>query len=132
MHAKMIACWFGSVFLFPLFGPAADAIYPVKVSENRRYFVDQEGKPVFWLGTTQWQVFRDNTVEEASTIFSNVKSKGFAFVQAMLLGPGDGTRSNVHGESPWSAVDPLTPNEAYFKHVDGVVQSARDENVVIS
>jgi hypothetical protein len=128
----MITCWFGSVFLLPLISLADDAIYPVKVSENRRYFVDQEGKPVFWLGTTQWQVFRDNTVEEARTIFSNVKSKGFAFVQAMLLGPGDGTRPNVHGERPWSAVDPLTPNEAYFKHVDGVVQSARDQNVVIS
>ncbi len=24
-------------------------MYPVKVSDNRRYFVDQQGEPVFWL-----------------------------------------------------------------------------------
>ena len=30
--------------------------YPVKVSENGRYFADQKDNPVFWLGTTQWQM----------------------------------------------------------------------------
>jgi len=34
-------------------------VYPIEVSENGRYFVDQKGKPVFWLGTTQWQLFRE-------------------------------------------------------------------------
>jgi hypothetical protein len=111
---------------------AGEPVYPLKVSENRRYFVDQKGRPVFWLGTTQWQLFRDNTREEAETILRNVKGKGFAFVQAMLLGPGDGTRPNVYRAKPWAKVDPLTPNEAYFKNVDAVIQSARKDNVVIS
>ena len=44
---------------------AAQPVYPVKVSENGRYFVDQQNNPVFWLGTTQWQIFRDYTLEEA-------------------------------------------------------------------
>lgn len=43
--------------------------------------------PVFWMGTTQWQIFRDNTPDEAATILQNVKSKGFSFIQAMLFGP---------------------------------------------
>ena len=42
--------------------------YPVKESENGRYFVDQNGSPVFWLGTTQWQIFREYTLDEARTI----------------------------------------------------------------
>jgi hypothetical protein len=113
-------------------GLAEPAAYPLKVSANRRYFVDQEGHPVFWLGTTQWQLFRDNGLEEAQTILANVKGKGFAFVQAMLLGVGDGTRPNAYGQKPWAKTDPLTPNEAYFKNVDAVLQSARKNNVVIS
>ena len=111
---------------------AAEPVYPVKVSPNGRYFVDQKGRPVFWLGTTQWQLFRDNTLEEAGTIIANVKGKGLAFIQVMLAGVGDGTRPNVSGEKPWVNDDPLTPNEAYFKNVDAVLESARKHNVVIS
>jgi len=121
-----------SAFLLPANGPAGEPAYPLKVSDNGRYFVDQKRDPVFWLGTTQWQIFRDNSREEARTILQSVKSKGFTFVQAMLLGPGDGTRPNVYGDKPWANVDPLTPNEAYFKNVDSVVESARQNNVVIS
>ena len=111
---------------------AAEPVYPVKVSPNGRYFVDQKGDPVFWLGTTQWQLFRDNTPEEARTILANVKGKGFAFVQVMLAGVGDGTRPNAAGQKPWVNDDPLEPNEAYFKTVDAAVAAARENNVVIS
>jgi Protein of unknown function (DUF4038) len=34
-------------------------IAPVRVSANGRYFVDRQGQPFFWLGDTQWQLFRD-------------------------------------------------------------------------
>jgi hypothetical protein len=111
---------------------AEDPVYPVKVSENGRYFVDQEGHPVFWLGTTQWQIFREYKFEEAQVILERVKNKGFAFVQAMLMGVGDGTRTNVYGEKPWVNNDPLTPNEAYFRNVDAVIQAARERSLVFS
>src|SRR5438105_868693 len=64
--------------------------YPVKVSENRRYLTDQQGTPLFWLGTTQWELFRGYTVEDARTILESARDKGFAFVQVMLMGVGDG------------------------------------------
>jgi Protein of unknown function (DUF4038) len=35
---------------------SAQGIKP-KVSPDGRYFVDQNGNPIFWLGTTQWQLF---------------------------------------------------------------------------
>jgi hypothetical protein len=111
---------------------AGEPVYPVKVSPNGRYFVDQKGDAVFWLGTTQWQLFRDNTPEEARTILANVKGKGFAFVQVMLAGVGDGTRPSAAGQKPWLNDDPLAPNEAYFKTVDAAVAAARENNVVIS
>ena len=121
-----------ALLIFAAGAPAEQPVYPVKVSENARYFVDQNGSPVFWLGITQWQIFREYTLEDAGTILENAKSKGFAFVQAMLMGVGDGTKPNVYGEKPWINNDPLTPNEAYFKNVDSVIQIARDNNVVLS
>jgi hypothetical protein len=38
----------------------------------------------------------------------------------------------VYGEKPWINDNPLTPNEAYFKNVDAVLQIARESNVNIS
>ncbi len=111
---------------------AAPPVYPVKVSGNGRYFVDQKGAPVFWLGTTQWQLFREYGVDDARTILERTKAHGFAFAQAMLFGVGDGTQANVQGDAPWTSVDPLTPNEAYFQNVDAVLQIARENDVVIS
>ena len=107
-------------------------MHPVKVSENGRYFVDQKGDPVFWLGTTQWQLFRDYTKEEAEEILEKTSRTGFAFAQVMLMGVGDGTQPNVYGEVPWVDNNPLTPNEPYFQNVDAVVEIARDKNVAIS
>jgi len=111
---------------------AEQPVFPIKVSENRRYFIDQNGNPVFWLGTTQWQIFREYTLDEVRTTLERVKGNGFVFVQAMLMGVGDGTKPNVYGQKPWINNDPLTPNEAYFKNVDSVIRIARDNNLVFS
>jgi hypothetical protein len=120
------------LLIFSASAPASEPVFPVKVSENKRYFIDQKGKPVFWLGTTQWQIFREYTIEEVRTTLEKIKNKGFIFIQAMLMGVGDGTKPNVYGQKPWINNNPLTPNEAYFKNVDAVVQAARDKNLIIS
>jgi hypothetical protein len=111
---------------------AGEPVYPVKVSQDGRYFVDQKGEPVFWLGTTQWQLFREYRLEDARTIIRKTREKGFAFAQVMLMGVGDGTKANVYGEKPWIDNNPLTPNEAYFKNVDAILDIARENNLVIS
>ncbi len=108
---------------------AEESQFAVKVSPNGRYFIDQTGKPAFWLGTTQWQLCRDYTLNEAKLIIQKSKEKGFTCVLVMLTGVGDGTKANVHGEKPWLGDNPLTPNEAYFRNVDAVLQAARENNI---
>jgi hypothetical protein len=109
-----------------------EPVYPVRVSKNGRYFVDQKGEPIFWLGTTQWQIFREYTLQDARLILDKTSGAGFVFVQAMLLGVGDGTHSNIYGEKPWINNDPLTPNEAYFRNVDAVIQTAKERRLIFS
>jgi hypothetical protein len=111
---------------------ARPSAFPVKVSENHRYFVDAGGVPVFWLGTTQWQLFREYKLEDARTILEKSASHGFVFAQVMLLGVGDGTAANVYGQKAWLGNDPARPNEAYFKNVDAVVRIAGENHVAIS
>jgi hypothetical protein len=115
-------------------GPIASAqqtALPVKVSENGRYFVDQNGNPAFWLGTTQWELVHGFTQEDAGIILEESRKNGFTFVQVKLMGQGDGTKPNVYGQKAWLNDDPLMPNEAYFKNVDAVIRMARDKNLVI-
>jgi hypothetical protein len=121
-----------SSLIFTVNAAAEQPVFPIKVSENRRYFIDQNNNPVFWLGTTQWQIFREYTLDEVRTTLERVKGNGFVFVQAMLMGVGDGTKPNVYGQKPWINNDPLTPNEAYFKNVDSVIRIARENNLVFS
>jgi hypothetical protein len=105
--------------------------WPIQVSPNGRYFVDHKGRPVFWLGTTQWELFRGYTREDAQLILDKSKDKGFVFVQTMLVGVGDGTRASVYGQKPWLNDEPLTPNEAYFQNVDGVIQAGRERDLIL-
>src|SRR5438552_3917466 len=100
---------------------AEKPVFPVQVSENGRYFVDQNGRPVFWLGDTQWDLFRRFSLGEARTILQKRALQGFTMLQIMMIGVGDGSQVNLRGESPWIDNDPATPNEAYFRHVDAIV-----------
>lgn len=106
---------------------SGEVFHPVKVSDNGRYFIDQGGRPIFWLGSTQWSLFSGYNIDEARTILERSKANGFAFLQVGLPGA-----TNVYGEGPFSKLQPLTPNDAYFEHVDSVVQMAQENNVAIS
>ena len=113
-------------------GAGADPIaFPIKVAEGKRTFADAKGRPFFWLGTTQWELFRGYELEDARIILAKTRENGFTVVQVKLLGQGDGNRANVYGHKPLLNGDALTPNEEYFKNVDAVVKAARDNNLVI-
>jgi uncharacterized protein DUF4038/collagenase-like protein with putative collagen-binding domain len=110
----------------------SEPVFPVKVSEDHRGFVDQNSQPVFWLGTTQWELFRKYTLDEARTILQKSKEHGFLFLQVMVAGVGDGTGPAVDGQKPWLHDDPLTPSEEYFRRVDAVLRMAEEERLIIT
>ena len=109
-----------------------EPVFPTKVSENGRYFQDQNGRPGFWLGDTQWELFRCFSEEEARIILQKRARQGFTVFQAMLIGIGDGTQENRMRERPWIENDPATPNEAFFRHVDAIVNIARQIGMVLA
>ena len=80
---------------------------PIRVSENGRYFVDERGKPFYFLADTQWELFRRYSLEDAKFILGNRKAKGFTVVMVMLTGVGPGTEPNLAGERPWLNQDLL-------------------------
>jgi len=105
-------------------------IGPIQVSDNGRYFVDQDDRPFFWLGDTQWELFSLFTFDEAEMILENRRAKGFTAIQVMITGVGDGTRSNLLGHKPWLNDDPSTPNEDYFRNMDTILQAGHQKGLV--
>jgi hypothetical protein len=106
----------------------------LKVSPNGRYFVDQDGKPFFYLGDTCWLLFQRLNRQELDDYLKDRAGKGFTVIQAYVLrglGPRhpDGTTSLL-GADPLTDRDPDRPNEAFFKNVDYVVNRANELGLV--
>ncbi len=102
-----------------------------RIAQNGRYFVDQNDSPQFWLGDTQWNLFRCHTFEEAKIIIENRREKGFTVIQVMLLGIGhEVSAETVLGEA-FPEKDPAIPNPAYFKHVDSIIEHAQKNGITL-
>src|SRR6266704_3242101 len=56
-----------------------------KLSPNGRYFVDQNGKPFFYLGDTCWLLFQRLNHEELDEYLKDRAAKGFTVIQAYVL-----------------------------------------------
>lgn len=105
----------------------------LKVSDNQRYLVHQDGTPFFWLGDTAWELFHRLSKPEADQYLQHRAKQGFTVVQAVALAEIDGLNTpNAEGAVPLENNDPAKPNEAYFKHVDYIIDKAAENGIVIA
>lgn len=105
----------------------------LKISDNRRFLVWDDGSPFFWLGDTGWELFHRLTLDEARIYFENRARKGFTVIHAVVLAEFDGlTVPNVQGDLPLFNADPLQPNERYFSYIDQVIQLAAEYGLIIA
>jgi len=107
----------------------------LKVSPNGRYFVDQHGKPFFYLGDTAWLLFQRLNREQVDEFLKDRAGKGFTVIQSYVLrgleaSHPDGARSLL-GATPLVDRDPTRPNEVFFKNVDYVINRANELGLVM-
>jgi hypothetical protein len=139
--SKYLLCIFCSVLAgasfcpgeTPRSGPSVDFSHGrLKVSENRRFIVHQDGTPFFYLGDTAWELFHRLNREEAEKYLEIRRKQGFTVIQAVVLAELDGLNTpNAYGDRPLNDNDPAKPNEAYFKHVDWIVNKAEEKGIYI-
>ena len=99
----------------------------LQVAPDRRHLQYADGTPFFYLGDTAWSLFHRLNREEASRYLEDRARKGFTVVQAVAIAEIDGlTVPNAYGDLALVEEDPARPNEAYFRHVDYVVQRAEE------
>lgn len=103
----------------------------LRVSDNGRYLMRDDGSPFFYLADTAWELFHRLNREEAERYLTNRAQKGFTVIQAVVLAELDGLNTpNPYGHTPLHDNDPTRPNEAYFEHVDFIVQKAAELGLV--
>ena len=104
----------------------------LRVSDNQRFLTYDDNTPFFYLGDTAWELFHRLNREEGQTYLSNRAAKGFTVIQAVVLAELDGLNDpNPYGDTPLHNNDPTQPNEAYFQHVDYIVNQANDLGLFI-
>jgi hypothetical protein len=104
----------------------------LRVSDNQRFLVRKDGTPFFYLGDTAWALFQRLDREEANRYLADRATKGFTVIQAVALSEFDGLRvPNRYGDLPLHDGDPLRPDDAYFRHVDYVIDRAASLGLVV-
>jgi hypothetical protein len=113
-------------------GSAAPKLPGLKVSDNHRFLVQENGKPFFYLGDTAWELFHRLSREEADHYLQDRARKGYTVVQAVALAELDGLHTrNSYGKLPLKNDDPGQPNEEYWQHVDWVVNRANELGIYV-
>lgn len=117
-------------------GAQRAAVFPLKVSRNRRYVVDQRGKPFLIVGDSPQALIGDLSLKDAETYLADREKSGFNAIWVNLLCTTyTGCRSDgatYDGIKPFrTAGDLSTPNPAYFKRADAMIRLAGRHHIVV-
>lgn len=129
MHRRVVFLFIGIVLLNTIDLEAQK----LKVSDNNRYLVTEDGVPFFWLADTAWELFHRCDRKEVNMYLEKRAEQGFNVIQAVALAEIDGLNTpNPYGEKPLLGNDPKTPNDRYFQHVDYVIRKADSLGIYIA
>ncbi|MDX2191365.1 MAG: glycoside hydrolase family 140 protein [Bacteroidota bacterium] len=105
----------------------------LKVSDNKRFLVYEDGTPFFYLGDTGWELFHRLDREQAERYLKKRSEQGFTVIQAVAIAEENGLKDpNPYGEVPLIDLDPTKPNEKYFQHVDYIIDLAAKYGIFIA
>jgi hypothetical protein len=105
----------------------------LKLSENKRFLIKEDGTPFFWMGDTGWEMIHKLSKQEAVYYMQNRADKGFNVIMTVILSEMNGaTTPNAEGALPLIDLDPSKPNEAFFKHLDYLVNEAKKLNLYLA
>lgn|SRR5208283_1173361 len=117
--------------------------YPLKISSaNPRILVDQNNVPFLMAGDSPHSLFSNLSSADAAVYLADRAARGVnaLWVNLVCIRPIEGRpdASLLDGTKPFTATLPDTryydltkPNEAYFAHVDQVIQTAAKDGIVV-
>jgi len=102
----------------------------MRISPDGRRLLRDDGQPFFYLADTAWELFHHLDLPDAELYLTTRAAQKFNVIQAVVLPECDSLRKpNVLGELPFWDLDPTRPNEAYFGHIDRILQLGADQGL---
>jgi hypothetical protein len=106
--------------------------YPLRVGDDHRHLVDQNGRPFLIQGEAAWSLLTALTKEQAEAYLENRRRKGFNSIIVNLIEHKFSGPMNRYGETPFTTRgDFSTPNEKYFEHADWVIRRAGEKGIQV-
>ncbi len=109
--------------------PRTSVAWPLKVSPDARYLVDQHGSPFFIHAETAWKLMNAQTRENMDLYLDNCVDNGFNTV-FFVFRPFQGT-SDAYGNLPFEDDDISSPYEAFWANVDSLVDKALKREMLL-
>lgn len=126
---------------------ATSARFPLKLSENHRYLVDQDDRPFLIVGDSPQGLMGRLSPEEVDKYFADRQAHGFntaGWIDVACAGkdfPDNTNAATYDGIVPFTGYlaggrdfthyDLSKPNEAYFKRLDYAVESAARHGIFV-
>jgi hypothetical protein len=105
--------------------------FPLKVSENRRYLVDQRGKPFFVMGDTPWFV-QKLKIEDVRMLMDDRLAKGFNTLFLEILDDSRIPSQDGYGNVAFQPDTDITkPVEAYWRYAEQVMDETEKRGLFI-
>jgi len=99
----------------------------LRVSDNHRFLITEDGRPFFWLADTAWWI-RRLTPDEADVYLAQRAEQGFNVIQVHT----GFAEADFAGNIPFLEADTDRPNEAFWRNVDALVERARAHGLYIA
>ncbi len=112
----------------------------IKVSENWAqisidgHYFRRNREPFLWLGDTGWTLFTLSS-QDVDYYFSNRVQKQFNVIQMMVtrrMFNEPDFLPNYRGDVPFESLNPVKLDEAYFSHIDTIVQLAKEHHLLLA
>jgi hypothetical protein len=107
-------------------------VYPIAISDDRRYFVDAKGAPFLLHGDAPWSLITGLTESEAEVYLEDRRQKGFNAILVNLIEHKFNGPANRAGQEPFPVRGDFgVMNQDYFGHADRVIRKAGEKGVLV-
>jgi chitodextrinase len=112
---------------------AAESAYPLRLSDNGRYVIDQQARPFFMSGDAAWSLIAQLANPDADAYLGDRAAKGYnaALVSLIEHRFASYAPADIYGDAPFTGATFSTPNEAYFAHADWIIGKAAEKGIVV-
>jgi hypothetical protein len=110
--------------------PTASTSAGLKITDDGRFLVRNDGTPFFWLADSAQLLLYRLSREDVDLYLQHRASRGFTVIKTQIVSFLGINATNFYGNAPFIDGDPRRPNEAFWQHVDYVINKIESLGLV--